>query len=77
MYVCCCQLKKSAFLCAKEAEKVGEQLSSGRTAAGRTKVTEKDLSKVSIVSPIKITIKINIFFKLKVGAVELDGTKQH
>lgn len=40
------KLKKSAFLCAKEAEKIGEQLSTGRSATGRTKVTEKDLSKL-------------------------------
>ncbi|KAK2184887.1 hypothetical protein NP493_249g04017 [Ridgeia piscesae] len=40
------KLKKAAFMCAKEAEKIEEQLSNGRTATGRTKVTEKDLSKL-------------------------------
>ena len=41
-------------MCAKEAEKIEEQLSNGRSATGRTKVTEKDLSKVDNIFGVVI-----------------------
>ena len=42
----CLKMKKAAFLCAREAEKVGEVLANSRSVSGRTKVTDKDITKV-------------------------------